>query len=159
MHEERVDSSGWRARCLELAADGARMLDFLTAVDRPDDVRIDLVVHLVDIDRRERHLVTTTVARSDPRLASLLPELPGAAWHEREVHEMFGVVFEGNADLRPLLTTGEAGWPLRRTTPLPARLQNPWPGAAEPAPRSTGGRVAARPRARQGPPGIPAEWA
>ena len=60
--------------------------------------------------------------RDDPALDSVVALYPGAAWHEREVHEMFGVRFMGNPDLSPLLTTGDMGFPLRRTTALPARV-------------------------------------
>ncbi len=158
-HEHRVDPAAWESHCAGLAAAGATMLDMLTAVDDPAGRRIEVVAHLVDVAGRARHLVWTAVDRDDPVLASLTGVYPGAAWAEREVHEMFGVVFAGNPDLRPLLTTGDAGHPLRRTTPLPARIATSWPGAAEPSDRpAAGGRVAARPRTRPGPPGVPAEW-
>jgi NADH-quinone oxidoreductase subunit C len=145
------------------------MLDFLAAVDDPAAGQVEVVVHLVDVDARLRHLVRTRVDRAAPVLDSLVPVLPGAAWHEREAHEMVGVGFAGNDDLRPLLTTGDAGHPLRRTTPLVARVGTPWPGASDPADRPAeptaggaggpgAGRIAARPRSRLAPPGIPAEW-
>lgn len=163
VHEQSVPSAQWRVRCAELAAAGADMLDFLTGVDEPGSGEIEVVVHLVDVQRRSRHLLRTRVDRSAPDLDSLVEALPGAAWHEREAHEMLGVRFLGNPDLRPLLTTGEMGQPLRRTTPLPARVQAPWPGAFDPSDRppdtgGTGGRVPARPRSRSGPPGVPPEW-
>ena len=162
-HEHRVAAPEWLAHCSGLAAAGATMLDMLTAVDDPGAGRIEVVVHLVDVPRGQRHLVWTAVERGDPVLDSLVGVYPGAGWHEREVHEMFGVTFAGNPDLRPLLTTGDAGHPLRRTTPLPARVATPWPGAVEPSDRPAAGspadgRVAARPRTRPGPPGVPAEW-
>ena len=157
-HEHRVDPGAWLSHCAGLAAAGAAMLDMLTAVDDPGNGRIEVVVHLVDVPARERHLVWTAVDRADPALDSLVGVYPGAGWHEREVHEMFGVVFVGNPDLRPLLTTGEPGYPLRRTTALPARIATPWPGAGEPADRPADGRAVARPRSRPGPPGVPPEW-
>ena len=148
----------WRAHCTDLAAAGATMLDMLTAVDDPG----------VGASRWSRTSSTypagsatwcgRRVDRDDPVLDSLVGVYPGATWHEREVHEMFGVTFVGNPDLRPLLTTGDAGHPLRRTTPLPARVATPWPGAVEPSDRPAGDRVAARPRSRPGPPGVPSEW-
>ncbi|HYN56717.1 MAG TPA: NADH-quinone oxidoreductase subunit C [Motilibacterales bacterium] len=158
VHEHRVDPDAWLSHCTGLAAAGAAMLDMLTAVDDPGKGRIEVVAHLVDVPARERHLVWTAVDRAAAALASLVGLYPGAAWHEREVHEMFGVTFVGNPDLRPLLTTGDAGHPLRRTTALPARMATPWPGAVEPADRPADGRGAARPRSRPGPPGVPPEW-
>jgi NADH-quinone oxidoreductase subunit C len=158
VHEQRVAPTEWLAHCTDLATAGARMFDMLTAVDDPGGGRIEVVAHVVDVLGRTRHLVWTAVDRIEPALDSLVALYPGAAWHEREVHEMFGVAFAGNPDLRPLLTTGDAGHPLRRTTSLPARVTTPWPGAVEPADRPAGDRVAARPRSRPGPPGVPAEW-
>ena len=158
VHDHRVPAAVWLAHCTALAEGGASMLDMLTAVDDPGAGRIEVVAHLVDVVNRERHLVWTDVDRGDPVLDSLLGVYPGATWHEREVHEMFGVTFAGNPDRRPLLTTGAAGHPLLRTTPLPARVATPWPGAFEPSDRPAGARVAARPRSRPGPPGVPSEW-
>ncbi len=57
---------------------------------------------------------------------------PGAAWHEREVHEMFGISFTGNTDQRNIyLPTGFEGHPLRKDYPLMARLIKPWPGIVD----------------------------
>lgn len=167
-HEQWVDPWDWRSRCAELAGSGARMLDFLAAVDLPDAGRegmgeggqIEVLAHLVDPDRRMRHMVRTRVPRAAPVLDSLVGVFAGAGWHEREAHEMLGVRFAGNDDLRPLLTTGSSDLPLRRTTPLPARVVTPWPGTADPQQASHGGagRAAARPRTRLRPPGTPEEW-
>ncbi len=158
VHEHRVRAEEWLAHCAGLAAAGSSMLDMLTAVDDPDAGRIEVVAHLVDVGARVRHLVWTSVDRTVAELASLVEVYPGASWHEREVHEMFGVTFLGNPDLRPLLTSGAAGFPLRRTSALPARAATTWPGAVEPSDRPAPGRVAARPRSRPGPPGIPPQW-
>jgi len=58
------------------------------------------------------------VSEGAPVIASLLPLYPGAAFLERECHDMFGVVFDGNADLRPiLLYEGFVGHPLRKDYP------------------------------------------
>jgi NADH-quinone oxidoreductase subunit C len=163
VHDQVVAPADWRAHCSRLAASGADMLDFLTCVDDPGAREIEVVVHLVDVSRRSRHLVRSRVGRAAPEIDSLVEPLPGAAWHEREAHEMFGIVFRGNDDLRPLLTTGQMSHPLRRTTPLPARVEVPWPGAFDPSDRpadtpGVGGRAPARPRSRPRPPGVPPEW-
>ena len=56
----------------------------------------------------------------------------GAAWHEREVHEMYGIGFDGNPDLRNLyLPGGFEGHPLRKDFPLLARVVKPWPGIVD----------------------------
>ncbi|WP_299519251.1 NADH-quinone oxidoreductase subunit C [uncultured Serinicoccus sp.] len=95
-------------------------------------------------------------------LRSVTDLFPGAAWHERETHEMFGVTLEGFDDgtglgLRPLLLPeGFEGTPLRKDFVLAARASKPWPGAKEPGEGPEGpaprGR---RPRRRLLPPGVP----
>ncbi len=57
---------------------------------------------------------------------------PGAAWHEREAFEMFGVQFAGHQGLRNLYLPGDfEGHPLRKDYPLLARLIKPWPGIVD----------------------------
>jgi NADH-quinone oxidoreductase subunit C len=56
----------------------------------------------------------------------------GAAWHERETHEMFGITFAGNPDMRNIyLPGGFEGHPLRKDFPLLARIVKPWPGIVD----------------------------
>lgn len=73
-------------------------------------------------------------AGADGELAigSWIDTYPGAAWHERETHEMFGITFLGNDDMRNLyLPTDFEGYPLRKDFPLLARLVKPWPGIVD----------------------------
>ena len=61
-----------------------------------------------------------------------MPTYAGAEWHERETHEMFGIVFAGHPDLRNIyLPTGFEGHPLRKDFPLLARVVKPWPGIVD----------------------------
>ena len=56
----------------------------------------------------------------------------GAAWHEREAWEMYGITFEGHPDLRHLYLPGDfEGHPLRKDFPLLARRVKPWPGLVD----------------------------
>jgi NADH-quinone oxidoreductase subunit C len=84
---------------------------------------------------------------------------PGAAWHERETHEMFGVDFPGHpGGLAPLLLPPQfEGHPLRKEFILAARVAKPWPGAKEPG--ESHDPTTAR-RSPMRPPGVPApgEW-
>ncbi len=150
VHERVVAPADWCAEAAALATAGATMLDFLTAVDEPADGEIELVLHLVDVDRRARHLLRTRVPREQPHVDSLVDVHRGAAWHEREVHELFGVIFDGNPDLRPLLTDGSADRPLLRTTALPRRVATPWPGSVDPADRPAAAPGCARCREGRG---------
>jgi len=53
--------------------------------------------------------VNVRAPKEAPLLQSLVDLIPGAAIYEREVHDLFGVEFEGNPDLSPLLLPD--GWP------------------------------------------------
>jgi NADH-quinone oxidoreductase subunit C len=133
---------------------GMTFFDWLTGVDEPPD-RIAVVAHVYDIAGRRRLLLRTAVDRGAPRLATLTGVYRGADWHERETYEMFGVVFDGHPDLRPLLLPdGFEGYPLRKDFVLAARVAKPWPGAKEPG---ESGRATAR-RRRPLPPGVPPDW-
>jgi len=130
--------------------------DWLTGVDELAD-GFAVVAHLYSLPRRHHVLLRTRVPREAPRLASLTGLYAGAAWHERETFEMFGVVFDGHPDLRPLLLPdGFEGHPLRKDFVLAARVAKPWPGAKEPGESDHG----APSRRRIRPPGVPdpAEW-
>jgi NADH-quinone oxidoreductase subunit C len=68
----------------------------------------------------------------DLALATWLPVFAGVNWHEREVHEMFGIDFTGHPYLRKLYLPGEfEGYPLRKDFPLLARHVKPWPGLVD----------------------------
>lgn len=91
----------------------------VTAVDWPGrQPRFDVVWHLYSTALHLRVRVKTTVAEDDPTVDSLVPLYNAARFMERECHDMFGIVFRGNADLRPiLLYEGFVGHPLRKDYP------------------------------------------
>ena len=66
------------------------------------------------------------------RAATWVPVYAGAAWHEREAWEMFGISFEGHPNLIHLYLPGEfEGHPLRKDFPLLSRRVKPWPGIVD----------------------------
>ena len=84
--------------------------------DRPE--RFEVVYNLLSLSRNQRIRVVTEVADggSVPSVAGLWP---CATWYEREAWDMYGIVFEGQTDLRRLLTDyGFEGHPLRKDFPL-----------------------------------------
>ena len=98
---------------------GFDMLLDVTAVDwLPREPRFDVVWHFWSTTLHVRVRVRTRVPESDPTVASLTPLYGSAAFMERECHEMYGIGFAGNADLRPLLLyEGFVGHPLRKDYP------------------------------------------
>jgi NADH-quinone oxidoreductase subunit C len=69
-----------------------------------------------------RIVVKTWVNDPDPTLPSAYPLWNGADWMEREVYDMYGIVFEGHPDLRRILMPDEfAAFPLRKDYPMRGR--------------------------------------
>lgn len=150
-----IDAGAWSSTVADRVADGFVYLDLLTAVDRPSDGTIEIVLVLLRLDDAAACTLTTSIGRAEPRLASLVTLFPAASWHEREIREMFGVEFDGNPDSRPLLLSPGLGvHPLRKDTVLVTRAVTPWPGAQEDEPTSSGRRS----RRASLPPGVPADW-
>jgi NADH-quinone oxidoreductase subunit C len=91
----------------------------VTAVDWPGDPeRFEVVWHFYSTRHFVRVRMKTRVSETDPVVDSLVPLYGSAAFMERECHEMYGIAFRGNADLRPvLLYEGFVGHPLRKDYP------------------------------------------
>ena len=91
----------------------------VTAVDWPGrEPRFDVVWHFYSSAAKVRVRVKAGVPEADPVAPSLCALYGSAAFMERECHDMYGIAFEGNADLRPiLLYEGFAGHPLRKDYP------------------------------------------
>lgn len=94
----------------------------VTAVDWPDQaLRFEVVHHFYSTSRFVRIRLKTRVPESAPVVSSLVAWYGSAAFMERECHDMYGIRFEGNTDLRPiLLYEGFAGHPLRKDYPKQA---------------------------------------
>ena len=138
----------WIAVLTGMHAQGLESLDLLTAVDRGDE--IEVVARLIDPGTGSAAFATTRVPSHAPVLPTCSSVLRAAAWHERETAEMFGVVFDGHPDPRPLLLRSTSEHPpLRKAAPLTERITTPYPGAPE---------EGARARRPQLPPGVRADW-
>ena len=92
------------------------MLTDVTAVDwLGQEPRFEVVWHLYSTKHFQRVRIKTRVTESDPVVDSMTSLYGSAAFAERECHEMYGVRFAGNNDLRPiLLYEGFVGHPLRK---------------------------------------------
>lgn len=158
----QVEAAEWISALTELRDQGCTFLDHMVGIDelgRSDELRV--VARLVDFSRQPPRGVQLHVRlpRTDPVLPSCRqvfatpqgssrPGASGAGWHEREVHDFFGVRFEGGDDA-PLLNHAPATQPwLRKDQVLAARSAQAWPGAKEPG-------DAAPSRRRMAPPGVP----
>ena len=91
----------------------------VTAVDwLGQQPRFEVVHHFYSTTHKVRVRLKTRVGEADPTVDSLRPLYGSAAFMERECHDMYGINFRGNADLRPiLLYEGFVGHPLRKDYP------------------------------------------
>ena len=93
----------------------------ISGVHYPDDTgrELHVVVHLLSMSFNRRIRVEVSVPDSDPHLPSLVATYPTADWHEREVWDMFGVVFDGHPALARILMPDDwPGHPQRKDYPL-----------------------------------------
>ena len=150
----------WHAAVLAACGDGYDWFDWLGCTDEigvSDELRVVLSLRRLDEPGLPELLLECRVPRSEPRLASVRDVYAGAAWHEREAAEEFGVEFVGG-DRRRLLLDGGVTAPLRKDEVLAARTAESWPGAKEPGESDAGAGAAgaASPsRRRMVPPGVP----
>jgi NADH-quinone oxidoreductase subunit C len=105
---------------------GFDMLVEMTAVDYLEyegaTERFGVVYVLVNTATGERVMVKTHVNPPDPALPSACALWKSADWLEREVFDMFGIVFKGHPDLRRILMPEEfTAFPLRKDYPLKGR--------------------------------------
>jgi len=112
-----VPNETWKTFAEAAKKAGFEFCSDVTAVDwmrqRPD--RFEIVANLVSMQHRIRLRIRTSVGREDPKVDSLAPLWPGAAFAEREVFDMFGIVFEGHPDLTRILMPDDwDGHPLRK---------------------------------------------
>jgi NADH-quinone oxidoreductase subunit C len=97
----------------------------VTAADYlPHEPRFEVVYHLLSIPNRQRLRVKVRVASNE--VEGVVPTVqsiwPGAGWPEREVWDMFGIIFAGHGDLRRLLMPEDwEGHPARKDYPVQIR--------------------------------------
>jgi len=96
----------------------------ICAVDYPEkDKRFDIVYQLLSVSLNYRLRIKISVADGE-LVPSIVPCYSAANWFEREIWDLFGIVFSGHPDLRRILTDyGFAGHPLRKDFPLTGFVQ------------------------------------
>jgi NADH-quinone oxidoreductase subunit C len=163
-----IEAGAWRASVESARDEGFTFFDWLSAVDRTHDEAapgFDVTAHLLDVatpGALRGILLVARVVDGEP-VDSVTGVFAGAAWHERETYEMFGLDFAGFDDgsglpIRPLLLPdGFEGTPLRKSFQLAARASKPWPGGKEPGEGHESAKAPSRRRVQA--PGVPPpEW-
>ncbi|WP_419738291.1 NADH-quinone oxidoreductase subunit C [Ruegeria sp.] len=90
----------------------------ITGVDYPERAkRFDVVYHFLSMYQNQRIRLRVSI-REEDMVPSIVDTHPSANWFEREVFDMFGILFSGHPDLRRILTDyGFRGYPLRKDFP------------------------------------------
>ncbi len=115
-----VDPAQIRSVLSQLRAKGYAFLASVHGVDHyPDEPRLGVVYELLDMSRVDRLTVKLRVPTDAPHVDSVSAEWPTADHQEREVYDMFGVIFDGHRDLRRILMPEDyEGHPQRRDFPV-----------------------------------------
>jgi NADH-quinone oxidoreductase subunit C len=86
----------------------------------PDDPHFEVVYHLSSDQHPAWLRIRARVDRSDPRIPTITELWEGAMYHEREMYDMMGIVFEGNRDLRRIFMSPDyRSFPQRKDFVLP----------------------------------------
>ena len=119
--------------------EGLDFLSDLSCTDWPGrEPRMWVAYHLSSLTRPWRVRVKVSLAEDDLRVSSVTPLFPTADWHEREVYDFFGVIFEGHPNLRRIELPEEwTGHPLRKDEPL-GGVPTQYKGAFIPPPDQRG---------------------
>jgi NADH-quinone oxidoreductase subunit C len=138
-----IDPAGIRSVLERLRGKGYAFLASVHGVDHyPEEPRLGVVYELLDMSRVDRLTVKLRVPTDAPEVPSVTPAWPTADHQEREVYDMFGVVFTGHPDLRRILMPEDyEGHPQRRDFPVGGEpviftynegTPNPRPGSPDP---------------------------
>ena len=95
-------------------------LSGITAVDCcPTEPRFEVVYHLHALEKNERLRLKCRVDGEQPEIASVTGVWRNANWYEREIFDLFGIIFPGHPNLRRILLPEEwEGYPLRKDFPV-----------------------------------------
>ena len=111
-----------------------RGVQWLTPEDRSDAMpeRFGVVYHLLSIPHNHRVRIKLYVPEQDPIIDSVYEVWPAANWFEREVFDLYGVLFQNQPDLRRILTDyGFIGHPFRKDFPLSGKVEVRYDAASE----------------------------
>jgi NADH-quinone oxidoreductase subunit C len=99
---------------------GYQRLSFLTAVDWfPVEPRFEVVYNLHSFERNHWLRLKCKLNGTNPEIESVTPVWRGANWYEREIFDLFGIVFRNHPELRRIMMPEDwQGHPLRKDYPI-----------------------------------------
>ena len=114
---QKVEVSEYHNLIKALFDEGYEMMMDLTAVDwfRKKEPRFEVVVNLLSLSKNLRKTIKVQVQDDTLTIPSITDIYPGANFYEREVFDMFGVIFENHPELTRILMPDDwVGHPLRK---------------------------------------------
>lgn len=91
------------------------VLSDLTALDWPKEEKLQIVYHLFSYSQCHQAVIKVDLPRDNPNISTVEEIWKVANWFEREVYDLFGVVFDGHSDLRRIMLPEDwTGYPLRK---------------------------------------------
>jgi NADH-quinone oxidoreductase subunit C len=111
-----ITASGTDIEAVASTMDGlGYTIEAISGVDWPAEEAMELVYDFNRMAAGGRIAIRVRVSREKPELPSISKIFGGANWHEREAHDMFGIVFSGHPNLTPLILPEDAIFhPLRK---------------------------------------------
>ncbi|MCH8814110.1 MAG: NADH-quinone oxidoreductase subunit C [Chloroflexi bacterium] len=109
------------ARVMDAAHNDERLsFDYLRCLSGVDYLtELETVYHLYSFSRKHTIAIKVRCPYEDPHVPTVSHIWHTANWHEREAHELYGIVYDGHPDLRPLLTEEGLGYYImRKSHPL-----------------------------------------
>lgn len=114
---QHVDVKNYHQDIQTLFNEGYEMMVDLTAVDwfRKKEPRFEVVVNLLSLSKNKRKTIKVKVDDKTLTVPSITDIYPGANFYEREVFDMFGILFENHPELTRILMPDDwIGYPLRK---------------------------------------------
>lgn len=114
---QHVDVKDYHEDIQTLFNEGYEMMVDLTAVDwfRKKEPRFEVVVNLLSLSKNKRKTIKVKVDDKTLTIPSITDIYPGANFYEREVFDMFGILFENHPELTRILMPDDwIGYPLRK---------------------------------------------
>ncbi len=114
---QHVDVKDYHQDIQTLFNEGYEMMVDLTAVDwfRKKEPRFEVVVNLLSLSKNKRKTIKVKVDDKTLTIPSITDIYPGANFYEREVFDMFGILFENHPELTRILMPDDwIGYPLRK---------------------------------------------
>lgn len=119
-----IDPAEWKGFARQIRSTTGLDLDYLFCVTGVDwKTHFTMVYHLVSTLHRHTLVVKAKLDHHDPVISTVSDIWRTAEFHEREVYDLFGVLFTGHPDLRRLFMTDDwKGWPLRKDYEDPVNM-------------------------------------